>query len=257
MTEINKFYAEDNADYGGAYTLRLYADALKCKIHEEHYHNKNEYQEEEDREYATFSSAWADYSKKALDCPYRSKWWDARGEYQKAYKAYKAAVAPECMDDLADMTVEEIVPQETEEQPQLALEVEKANSLHPDIVRILEGLRSSAEDSIRDLTGQISVLEDEISALKAQKADKKKLIDEIGALLYPASPSASLFGLAQPRDGVTADELASSLGVPRRKIYKAIEKGELIPLPRCKGGKILFDRTQQGAAATLFQTQAI
>lgn len=260
MTELNKFYARDNSEYGGEMRLTLLADSDTLLVRKEHQKNCQDYPDDEDIKFSNFYDAWTDYSRKVLDCPYKSGWWDCGAERKKALRVFQNSHERELVDDLENMTVEEIVPEEqesVEKEPQLDLGLENEKLLNPTIKTALEGLKSTAEKKIEGFDAQITEIKARIAELEGQRKEQEDIIKGVEDILCPAPPEThhKAYPIADDGSLITPDKLGDKLGIPRRRIYKAISLGVLVPRDRVKGGKILLDEEQQKKAVEYFSGQ--
>lgn len=259
MTELNRFYARDNSEYGGEMRLTLIADSDMLLVRKEHQKNCQDYPDDEDIKFTSFYDAWSDYSKKVLSCPYKSGWWDCGAERKKALKVFQNSHEKVLVDDLENMTVEEIVPEESEgveKEPQLDLGLENEKLLNPTIKTALEGLKSTAEKKIEGFNTQISEIKARITELEGQRKEQEDIIKGVDDILSPAPVvQSAAYPIADDDSLITPDKLGDKLGIPRRRIYKAISLGILVPRDRVKGGKILLDKEQQKKAVEYFSGQ--
>ena len=260
MTELNRFYARDNSEYGGEMRLTLIADSDMLLVRKEHQKNCQDYPDDEDIKFTSFYDAWSDYSKKVLSCPYKSGWWDCGAERKKALKVFQDSHEKVLVDDLENMTIEEIVPEEpesAEKEPQLDLGLENEKLLNPTIKTALEGLKSTAEKKIEGFNTQISEIKARIAELEGQRKEQEDIIKGVDDILSPAPVvQSATYPIADDGSLITPDKLGDKLGIPRRRIYKAISLGILVPRDRVKGGKILLDEEQQKKAVEYFSGQS-
>lgn len=266
MMQLDAYHSNDNSEYGWDYSLILVAADKGYKVMETVYHNKEEYEDSDEKEFNNFDDAFEFYSQKAMRGQYHQKFFDKYKRRTEVLKTLRLVNPPEVKDDLEDMTPEEVVSQSSEtiytDVNVLTCNEDETALVHPAVADALKVMRGELEEKVADYDGQIMTLENELKKLRSQKDYEEGKIANIDVLLSlksiemseVAEPEEEDFSLSSSELDApyTVKDLAEMLGVSTRSIYEAKDKGELECTQRGRKCGVRFTEEQVGKARSYF-----
>lgn len=262
MMQLDAYYSNDNSEYGWDYSLILVAADKGYKVMETIYHNKEEYEDSDEKDFNNFEDAFEFYSQKAMRGQYHQKFFDKYKRRTEVLKTLRLVNPPEVKDDLEDMTPEEVVSQSSEtvytDVDVLSSSEDETALVHPAVADALKVMRGELEEKVADYDGQIMTLENELKKLRSQKDYEEGKIANIDVLL-----SIKMGKVVEPEEEFalsssetdapyTVKDLAEMLGVSTRSIYEAKDRGELECTQRGKKCGVRFTEEQVGKARSYF-----
>lgn len=262
---LDSYHSTCSGEHGWDYKSKIYADVNGCVwVDESIQHFDKEYPQDESQQFTTFEEAWRYFYQRAAYSEYHGMFFENAKRKAAALRLYGGK---QLVDDLENLSPDEIIcgadtapgEEESEPAPEHVAEpapVEAECKLHAEIRRHLEALRATAAEAQVDIYAEIEEYEDKLKTLRAALDDKLALIGQIDSLLHP-EPVRILnapeeFSLSPCTETMTATELAQQLGIKPKKIYDALDKGELHCLPRVPRGKVRFDKAQVQCVLSYF-----
>lgn len=258
---LDSYHSRSEGEHGWDYSAKIYADVNGCVwVDEAIQHFDRDYPEDESYQFTTFEEAWAYYFQRAAYSEYHGKFFDNGKRKALALRLYGGK---QLADDLANLEVDEIlcgadtVPEETPVETVLEPVKEECEcKLHPEIQRHLSALEDATRADRESIAERIADLESKLEETKAALESRDEMLRQINSLLHPESVKVlnapEEFSLSSCLETMTATELAQQLGIKPKKIYDALDKGELKCLPRVPRGKVRFDRQQAQSVVSYF-----
>lgn len=258
---LDSYHSRSEGEHGWDYSAKIYADVNGCVwVDEAIQHFDKDYPEDESYQFTTFEEAWTYYFQRAAYSEYHGKFFDNGKRKASALRLYGGK---QLADDLANLEIDEILcgadtaPEETEaETAPEPVKVECECKLHPEIQRHLSALEETTRTDRESIAERIADLEDKLAETKAALESTDEMLRQINSLLHPepvkALEAPEEFSLSSCIETMTATELAQRLGIKPKKIYDALDKGELHCLPRVPRGKVRFDKEQVQSVMSYF-----
>lgn len=261
MMQLDAYHSNDNSEHGYSYSLTLAADGDSYKVMESVYHNKEEYQDDNEQTFDNIEDAFKAYSQLAMYSQYHGKFFDLAARRKEVMRTLRLVNTPEVKDDLADMTPEEIVSQSSETiytEPQVLMSNDDTALVHPAVADTLKALRGELDEKVAEKDAQIKQLEMDLHVLRAAREDMENQMANIDVLLSikvgKVEETVEDFALSssEPEKLYTVKELSEMIGIAPRCIYEAKDKGQLECTQRGKKCGVRFTEEQVDKAREYF-----